>query len=397
MKIQNNSKQIALFLTAQTISLFGSSLVQYAIIWYIALSTGSGAMMTIATLSGFLPQIFLSFFAGVWIDRYDRKKIIMLSDSLIAVATLAVALCFLAGYTNVWLLFAALVIRSAGTGVQNPAVNAFIPQITPASRLMRVNGIYNTINALMMFLPPAISALILTFASLESVFFIDVFTAVIGVWITSFIRAKPYKSEGEDLSGYLHQLKQGLTYLKNHTFIRRLLVYQFAVMFLISPAAFLTVLLVSRTFGPEMWRLSLNEITFGGGAILGGALFTWWNGFKEKIHTTLVTGFLYGILMLAMGLTPFFIPYLVINLIIGVLLPFYNTPITVLLQERVSANMHGRVFAFMNIVISSALPLGMVAFGPLADVLSVQHILIGCGLFLGLLSAGVYTSQKLSV
>ena len=102
-------KPITRFLTAQTISLFGSSLVQYAIVWYITLTTSSGKMLTISTLCGFLPQILISLFAGVWIDRYDRKTMIMLSDSAIAVSTLLLAIAFLSGHKSVWLLFAALV------------------------------------------------------------------------------------------------------------------------------------------------------------------------------------------------------------------------------------------------------------------------------------------------
>ena len=94
----NWKKSITRFLTAQTISLFGSSLVQYAIVWYITLTTSSGKMLTISTLCGFLPQILISLFAGVWIDRYDRKLMIMLSDSVIAVSTLLLAIAFLSGH-----------------------------------------------------------------------------------------------------------------------------------------------------------------------------------------------------------------------------------------------------------------------------------------------------------
>lgn len=140
----NWKKSITRFLTAQTISLFGSSLVQYAIVWYITLTTSSGKMLTISTLCGFLPQILISLFAGVWIDRYDRKLMIMLSDSVIAVSTLLLAIAFLSGHKSVWLLFAALVVRSAGTGIQTPAVNAMIPQIVPQTHFMKINGINST-------------------------------------------------------------------------------------------------------------------------------------------------------------------------------------------------------------------------------------------------------------
>src|SRR6478735_3946272 len=101
----NWKKNIILFLGSQTISLFGSSLVMYAIMWHITLTTQSGVMMTIAIVCGFLPTFFLSPFAGVWADRYNRKVLIILSDSLIAISTLIMAILFMAGYDALWLLF----------------------------------------------------------------------------------------------------------------------------------------------------------------------------------------------------------------------------------------------------------------------------------------------------
>lgn len=137
---------IARFLSAQTISLLGSSIVQYAIIWYIiTLTTSSGKMITLSTLCGFLPQILISLFAGVWIDRYSRKGIVMITDCLIASATLILAIFFLTGHKNIELLLAVLAIRSAGTGIQTPAVNTIIPQVVPQKHLMQVNGINSSI------------------------------------------------------------------------------------------------------------------------------------------------------------------------------------------------------------------------------------------------------------
>lgn len=128
-------KRIVLFLTSQTISLFGSLLVQYAISWYITLRTQSAVMMTISIICGFLPTFFLSPFAGVWADRYNRKILIILSDSMIAISTLFIAILFILGYDSLWLLFLISAIRSLGTGIQTPAVNAFIPQIVPEDKL----------------------------------------------------------------------------------------------------------------------------------------------------------------------------------------------------------------------------------------------------------------------
>ena len=384
----------ARFLTAQTISLFGSSLVQYAIVWYITLSTSSGRMLTISTVCGFAPQIAISLFAGVWIDRYDRKSLIMLSDTIIALSTLILAINFLSGHRNIWLLFTVLMIRSAGTGIQTPAVNAVIPQIVPQGHLMRVNGIQSTITALIMFLSPAVSGAILSVSTLETTLFIDVFTALIGVGITSVLAIPGYRKDRmEDHAGTssgISSLKQGFLYLKTDSFVRHLLLFQIAVLFLISPSAFLTPLMVSRTFGPQVWRLTASEMTYSIGSVLGGILITSWGGFKKRLKTTVLAGWLYGVLMAGLGMAPAFLIYLACNMMIGITSPCYNSPITVSIQEQVPASMQGRVFSFMQISTSCALPLGMMVFGPLADVIRIQTLLIGGGVAVMACTAAFY-------
>lgn len=372
-------KSIVCFLSAQTISLFGSSIVQYAIVWYITLTTSSGKMLTLSTLCGFLPQILISLFAGVWIDRYDRKKLVMLSDSVIAASTLALAVLFLAGYKNIWLLLAVLVIRSAGTGIQTPAVNAIIPQIVPTDRLMKMNGINSTLSSITMFIAPAVSGAVLSVASLEMTLLIDVVTAVIGVGLTSTILLKPYEKRPQDKNSHLEEIKGGFTYLKENGFIRRLLAFQLVILFLISPSAFLTPLMVSRSFGPEVWRLTASEMTYSFGMVMGGLLIASWGGFKTRLNTTMLAGAFYGILMAGLGTAPVFLVYLICNTLIGVTAPCYNAPVTVTIQEKVSPEMHGRIFSFMQIATSCALPMGMVFFGPLADVVNVQTLLITAG------------------
>ncbi|PEK50765.1 MFS transporter [Bacillus toyonensis] len=397
MNENNWRMNIILFLTAQTISLFGSSLVQYAIIWYITLTTSSGAMLTISTVCGFLPQIAISLFAGVWIDRYDRKKMIMLSDGIIAIATLILAILFLTGYKSIWMLFIVLLIRSAGTGVQTPAVNALIPQIVPKDYLMKVNGINSSITSLIMFLSPAVSAAILSVTSIESTFFIDVITAIIGISIMFIIQVEGHVNVGGKQKSNLQGIKEGFAYLKENVCMKRLLVLLIIIMILISPAAFLTPLMVTRSFGAEMWRLTASEMTFSAGAAAGGVLIAVWGGFRNRMHTTALACALYGLLMVGLGIAPVFIMYLVFNFLIGITMPCFNTPVTVLLQEKVDPVMHGRMFSLVQIANSCALPLGMIIFGPLADVFSVEVLLIYAGIFVLFCAMYVVLSRKFEV
>lgn len=392
---QNWKHSIIRFLSAQTISLFGSSIVQYAIVWYITLTTSSGKMLMFSTLCGFFPQIIISLFAGVFIDRYNRKKMVMLSDSAIAVSTLLLALSFLAGYKNIWLLFAVLIVRSAGTGIQTPAVNAIIPQIVPTERLMKINGINSTLSSVIMFISPAVSGAILSVANLETTLFIDVFTAVIGVGITSTVSIKPYVKQLQDGNSYLEEIKNGFAYLKENRFIKRLLIFQLIILFLISPSAFLTPLMVSRSFGSEVWRLTASEMSYSLGMITGGLLIASWGGFKKKLNTTLLAGAFYGIMMIGLGTAPVFLIYLICNTLIGITSPCYNAPITVTIQEKVIPEMHGRIFSFMQIATSCSLPLGMVLFGPLADIIKVQSLLTVSGTMVLVISVLVYITSFL--
>lgn len=103
------------FLSSQAVSLFGSSITQFAIVWYVTLSTSSGVMIMLSSLCSFLPQILISLFAGVWADRHNRKYLVMISDGAIALSTLILAVIFLCGYQELWLLFLVAAVRSAGT------------------------------------------------------------------------------------------------------------------------------------------------------------------------------------------------------------------------------------------------------------------------------------------
>lgn len=378
-EFQNWRKNTIRFLCSQAISLFGSSLVQYAIIWTITLQTSSGVMMSLATLCGYLPQIMISLFAGVWIDRYPRKNLIMIADGMIALSTLIVAVLFFCGYQEIWLLFVVLLVRSAGTGIQTPTVSAILPQIVPSEHLMRINGINSSMNSLIMFLSPAISGAILTFMSIEYTFFIDVITAIIGISIMLTIHV-PKLQITELKQSTVNEIKAGFSYLNQHPAIKQHIIYLIVVMLLISPSAFFTPLLISRTFGTEIWRLTISEMTFSVGAVLGGVLMATWGGFKNRVHMIIFSTIGYGVMMIAIGCSPFYAIYLLFNTMIGITMPCFNAPANVYLQEQVDVNMLGRVFGIVQIANSCALPLGSAIFGPLGDVFHIQWILISCGI-----------------
>lgn len=398
MDIKKNwKKNTALFLGSQTISFFGSMLVQYAITWYITLTTQSGVMMTISIMCGFLPTFFLSPFGGVWADRYDRKILIIFSDSLIAISTLLLAILFFMGYESVWLLFAASAIRALGTGIHTPAIGAFIPQLVPEEKLTRVNAAYTTIQSMVMLVAPMLSGALLTMATIETIFFIDVITAAIAVSILVFLLHVPAhaKARGKQTTSYFEDMLEGITYIRNHGYVRTFFLFCIAFFILISPAAFLTPLQVARSFGSDVWRLTAMEVAFSVGMMLGGILMVYWSGFKNKVYTMIASVLANGVIVLALGLTPVFWAYLVFMALIGVVMPVFNTPATVLLQQKVEEAFLGRVFGVMSMIVSSMMPLGMLVFGPVADFISIEWLLIGTGVLMVVQSLSMLKSEAL--
>ncbi len=377
-------KNIIVFLSSQTVSLFGTSLVQYAIVWYITLKTQSGAMITASIICGFLPMFFLSPFAGVWADRYNRKTLIILSDSAIAFATLIAAVLFFMGLKAVWLLFLVSAVRAAGSGVQTPAIGAILPQFVPQDKLTKVNGINTTIQSVIMLVSPMVSGALLTFTSIELIFFIDVGTAAIAVFaLLFFLDVPPHeKAVQKQKMQYFADMRLGFSYIKNHKFIKKLFLYFAVFFFLISPVAFLTPLQVARSFGGDVWRLTAIEIAFSLGMIAGGLLMTSWGGFKNKAHTMLLGTAVIGVSTVALGIIPVFWVYLIFMGVSGISVPLFQTPSTVLLQVKVEENYLGRIFGVMGMISSSVMPLGMLIFGPMSDAVKIEWMLLGTGIMI---------------
>lgn len=385
---ENWLKNIILFLSSQTISLFGSSLVQYAILWHITLTTESGLMMTLYIICGFIPTFILSPVAGVWADRYNRKMLIILADGLIALSTLALAILFLLGFKAIWLLFLMAAIRAFGTGVQMPAVGAILPQIVPTDKLTKVNGINGSIQAIIMFVSPMVSAALLSFSTLEIIFFIDVITAAIAIAVLLFFLkiGVHEKAKKEQATSYFSDFKQGIQYIYKHEFLKTFFIF-FAVFFvLMAPASFLTPLQVTRSFGDDVWRLSAIEIAFSIGMMIGGGIIASWGGFQNKVKTMGFASVMMGVCTLALGIVPLFWIYLLFMGVFGIAMPIFSTPGTVLLQEKIEEDYLGRVFGVMGMISTSMMPLGMLIFGPIADYIEIEWLLIGTGILIVVLA-----------
>lgn len=373
-----------LFLISQCITLFGSTLVQMAIVWYVTLNTSSGAWVAAFSVCSYLPQFLVSFVGGVWADRYNRKKLIAGADTVIAAVTLVMMLA-MPYITEESLLLGSLlvmsVIRSIGAGIQTPAVNAVIPQLVPEDQLMRFNGINATMQSLVQFAAPAAAGVLLTISTLRSTLMIDVVTAILGVGLLSTVMI-PKQERSEVPASVFADMKIGVRYAVSDHLIGSLLIVYGLFVFLCVPAGFLAGLLVSRVYGDTYWYLTAVELVGFAGMMVGGLLMSTWGGFQSHVKTLLVGLAAFGAMAIGMGLSKNFILYLALMILYGVALTTVQTAATTLIQENAETSMQGRVFGLLGSIYSGCMPIGMAIFGPLADRIQLQWIMIASGVAL---------------
>lgn len=389
--------QTMLFLISQCITLFGSTLVQMAIVWYVTIQTSSGVWVAAFTICSYLPQFLISFIAGVWADRHSRKKLIIGADSIIALVTLLMVLA-IPYITDEPVMLGSLlimsVIRSFGAGIQTPAVNAVIPQLVPEEQLMRFNGINATMQSVAQFAAPAAAGALLTVSTLSSTLMIDIVTAIIGVGLLSAVMIPGQVVPCEKVS-VLADMKIGIHYAFSDKLLGKVLTVYGIFIFLCVPAGFLAQLLVSRVYGDTYWYLTAVELAGFIGMIMGGMLMSTWGGFRSLV-TTMFTGLAaLGTLTIGMGLSRQLFLYLVLMVIYGVALTMVQTAITTLIQEKADVSMQGRVFGLLGSMYSGFLPIGMAVFGPMADVIPLTWIMIGSGVALIVLSVFVRINKEM--
>ena len=396
-------KRILLFLTSQCITLFGSTLVQMALIWYATMQTSSGVWVAAFTVGSYLPQFLISFIGGVWADRYHRKKLIIGADMLIAFATFIMVLAIPHISSESALLGGLLVmsvVRSFGAGIQTPAVNAVIPQLVPAQQLMRYNGINAAMQSVVNFAAPAAAGAVFAVSTLRTTLMIDIVTAILGTGMLSCLAlpkqdAFSYRTPLLKEDSIFSDIKTGVRYAFSDRLIGKLLIIYGLFTFFCVPAGYLAGLLVRRVFGDTYWYLTAVEVVGFAGMMAGGVAMSIWGGLRSR-GKTLAAGLLaFGSFAIGMGFSKNFILYLGLMAFYGVALTVVQTAITTMLQEKTDTSMQGRVFGLLGTMYAGFLPIGMAVFGPLADIVPLQWIMIGSGIALILIAVITYSHRVL--
>jgi DHA3 family macrolide efflux protein-like MFS transporter len=363
--------------TGQAVSLLGSQLVQFALVWWLTETTGSATVLAGATIVALLPQILFSPFAGALVDRWNRRAVMIVADTAIALATLLLAALFARGIVEVWHVFALTFIRSLGGAFHWPAMQASTTLMVPQKHLARVAGLNQTLFGATNVISPPVGALLLQVLPMEGILAIDVATALFAILPLFFIFVpQPPREEMSQAAqtSVLADVREGLRFVGSWRGLMMILAMATLLNMLAHPAMSLKPIMVAEFFERGAPALAALESAFGIGMVLGGLSLSVWGGFKRRIVTAMLALLIEGVGFLLVGLTPAtaFGLAVVAFFTIGVMNPVVNGSLMAVLQATVPPAMQGRVFTLVSSAAAAATPLGLVMAGPVADVMGVQ-------------------------
>jgi len=371
--------------TGQAISLITSAILQMAIIFYLTEKTGSAMVLSIASLVGFLPYAVFGPMIGVLVDRYDRKKIMIGADLIIAAGGAALAMIALYMELPVWMVMAVLFIRSIGTAFHSPALSAVMPLLVPEEQLTKCAGYSQSLQSISYILSPVAAAFLYSVWELNAIIAVDVLGAVIACITLAFVRIPKLSIDEQSLNrNFIKEMKEGLIALKENRGLFALLLIGTLYMFVYMPINALYPLITMEYFDGTPIHVSITEIAYASGMLIGGLLLGQFGSFKKRITLITASIFMMGVSLTISGLLPSsgFVIFVACCAIMGLSVPFYSGVQTALFQEKIKPEYLGRVFSLTGSIISLAMPIGLILSGAFADRIGVNYWFLISGMLI---------------
>lgn len=384
----------------QIVSLLGSSMVQFALVWYITKETGSATILATATTLAIIPGIILGPFVGALVDRWNRKRVMIWSDLIVALATAVLAVLFAFNLTEIWHIMVILFIRSLAGTFQDPAKSASISLMVPKDQLTRLGGINQVVGGLLNTFSPALGALLMELLPIQGVLAVDILTAAIAILMMIFLVKVP-QPKSTNVSAKVcpkslfADVKFGFKYMASWPGLLSIVLIACSLNLVLAPAGNLMPLLITDFFKKGAQELAWLQAAIGIGAILGGLLLSIWGGFKRKILNIIVglIGMSAGFLIVGLVSPNAYFATIVLMGFFGVMNALANGSLGPLLQTKVPSEMQGRVFTVLGSLAQALMPVGLFISGPIADRFGVQTAYIVGGV-LGLIIAIFALSTK---
>ena len=386
--MDNWKRVFAIIWTGQFLSILTSSIVNFAIVLWLSLETGSAEVLAFATMAALLPQSVLGLFTGIFIDRWKRKRVMIMADSFIAFCTLILAVLFYFDLAKISHIYVLLALRSVGSAFHMPAMQASVPLLAPNSELMRIAGINQVIQSVCNIAGPALAGLFITMMKMTNILLLDVAGAAFACLSLCFVFIPDPSHEERNSELHLwREAKEAIMEVRNQYGLSWLFLLSILATFVIMPVSVLFPLMTLNHFAGNAFQVSLVEVSWGGGALLAGALL----GLKKyRWNEILLINGMYialGLTFLFSGLLPVsgFIWFAVLTALGGVCGSLYFATFTTVIQSRIDPGVMGRVFSFY--MSFSMLPsmIGLLSTGFLADSIGLGNTFIISGGFLCLI------------
>lgn len=370
--------------TGQQLSLVGSRIAQFALVWWLTDMTGSATVLATASIAALLPEILLGPVAGAYVDRWNRRIVMMVADGLIALASLWLAYLFWADAMRIWHIYVIMMVRAVGGSFHWPAMQASTSLMVPKKHLTRVAGLNQTMYGVLSVAGPPLGALALGLLPAYGVMLTDVGTALLAIVPLSFVSVpQPQRSDGgaTSLPSIWEDIREGLRYIGAWPGLIALIGLALVVKLALTPAFSLIPLLVRDHFSGDAARLSLFQSVAGVGMLAGGLLLSAWGGSDRRIYTTLGAVAVMGVGFVVLGFLPtwLFSVALFSIFVVGFTMPLVDGPIMAILQGTVPPEVQGRVFTMMVSLLSLTAPVGLAVAGPMSDWLGLRVWYLGAG------------------
>lgn len=386
---ENWKKTFAVIYSGQALSLLGSSAVQFAIIWRLTAQTESAVTLTLATLISMLPAMLLGPFAGVWIDRYSRKTIMMAADGLVAVSSAILGIAFWqCQEPPVGLIYAVLFIRGIGNTFHSPAMQAAIPMFVPAEMLTKAGGWGNLITSVSTMSGPALGAAMMAALPVAPIMLVDMIGAVFAILCLAAV-SLPELSGNNEKVRLVFDTKQGFLAIKEN---KALMAAFFPVIFasmLYMPLGSLFPLLVRLHYMGGAGHNALAEFLFSAGLLASSFTMGVRGGIRKRFAMISTAIAALGLSAFAGGILPAegFPGFVICCFIMGASGTFFNVPLMAHIQETVAPQMMGKVFSLLTTAMTLAAPFGLLLAGPVSEAIGVHLWFTVSGLLM--MAAGI--------
>ncbi len=358
----------------QAVSLVGSNVIQFALIWWLTDLTGSGTVLAAATMAAVMPGVLLGPIAGAYVDRWNRRIVMLIADGFVALVSLWLAFLFWSESMQVWHVYAAMLLRAIGNTFHWPAMQASTSLMVPKRHLSRVAGFNQALNGALNIIGPPLGAMLMGIMPLHGIMLLDVGTALPAILpLLVIMIPQPVRIEGTKPT-ILTDVREAMRYVWGWKGLMMLIGMALAINFVLNPAFSLLPLLVKGHFGRGAVELGWIESAWGIGLVSGGVILGIWGGFKKRIYTSLSGIIAMGIGSLMMGLLPETAFTIAIGamLMMGFMSAMANGPLIAIFQEVVAPEKQGRTFTLLNSLSMAIVPVGLAIAGPVSDLIGVR-------------------------